>query len=67
MRSAQKPAHSAHNHYATKRCSYHYLEDEADAHDRAAYGANYDRLVKLKNKYDPTNLFRINHNIWPTI
>jgi len=30
---------------------------------RSAYGANYDRLVKLKSKYDPTNFFRINQNI----
>ena len=34
---------------------------------RAAYGPNYDRLVALKNKYDPTNLFRMNHNIRPSI
>src|SRR3984957_13734238 len=44
-----------------------YLEDEADPHGRAAYGANYDRLLTLKNKYDPNNLFRINHNIRPTV
>jgi hypothetical protein len=30
-----------------------------------AYGANYPRLVHLKEKYDPTNLFRVNHNIRP--
>ena len=43
------------------------LETEEGA-DRikAAYGANYDRLVALKNKYDPTNLFRHNQNIKPT-
>lgn len=34
---------------------------------RAAHGLNYDRLVVLKNKYDPTNLFRHNQNIKPTI
>ena len=34
---------------------------------RAAYGANYDRLVSLKNKYDPTNFFRQNLNIRPTV
>jgi len=33
---------------------------------RAAYGANYDRLVKVKNRWDPENLFRMNHNIEPT-
>ena len=44
-----------------------YLEEEGDPHARAAYGANYDRLVVLKNKYDPSNLFRINHNIRPSV
>jgi FAD/FMN-containing dehydrogenase len=32
---------------------------------RAAYGANYDRLVALKTTYDPDNLFRMNLNIPP--
>jgi FAD/FMN-containing dehydrogenase len=32
---------------------------------RAAYGVNYDRLVDLKTKYDPGNLFRKNLNIPP--
>jgi len=40
--------------------------DEGDAFARAAYGPKYDRLVQLKNKYDPTNFFRMNHNIRPT-
>jgi FAD/FMN-containing dehydrogenase len=33
---------------------------------RDAYGENYQRLVALKNKYDPNNLFRLNQNIKPT-
>ncbi len=33
---------------------------------RAAYGASYPRLVEVKNKYDPANLFRHNQNIKPT-
>ena len=44
-----------------------YVSDEGDAFARAAYGPNYDRLVALKNKYDPTNFFRMNHNIKPTV
>ena len=34
---------------------------------RTSYGAEtYDRLVALKNEYDPTNVFRLNQNIEPT-
>jgi FAD/FMN-containing dehydrogenase len=43
-----------------------YVSDEGDAFARAAYGPNYDRLVALKNKYDPTNFFHMNHNVKPT-
>jgi hypothetical protein len=42
-----------------------YVSDEGEAIAREAYGANYDRLVILKNKYDPTNFLRMNHNIKP--
>jgi hypothetical protein len=31
-----------------------------------AYRRNYDRLVHVKGRYDPTNLFHINHNIPPS-
>ena len=34
---------------------------------RSAYGAAYPRLVEMKNKYDPKNLFRHNQNIKPTV
>ena len=43
-----------------------YASDEGEAIARAAYGPNYERLVALKNKYDPTNFFRMNHNIKPS-
>ena len=43
------------------------LGDDEDDRMQAAYGPNYDRLVSLKNQYDPTNLFQLNQNIKPTI
>jgi hypothetical protein len=33
----------------------------------ANYQGNYKRLVAVKNKYDPTNLFRLNANVVPTV
>jgi len=41
--------------------------DEGSERIKAAYGVIYERLVALKNKYDPTNLFRHNQNIKPTV
>ena len=73
----ESPADSEKNMQWTRECwnamrpfladgSYqNYVSDEGEAVARAAYGANYERLLALKKKYDPTNLFRMNHNIKP--
>lgn len=40
---------------------------ESEQRLRGTYGDNYSRLVQLKNRYDPGNLFRLNANIRPTV
>ena len=40
-------------------------EEEGDERIRAAYGKNYERLVEIKSKWDPGNLFCMNKNIRP--
>jgi FAD/FMN-containing dehydrogenase len=44
-----------------------FLMDEGEERVKATYGNNYGRLVTIKNKYDPNNLFRVNQNIKPTL
>jgi FAD/FMN-containing dehydrogenase len=41
-------------------------EEEDDNRIHAAYRHNYDRLVEIKTKWDPANMFRMNKNIAPT-
>ena len=56
--------------YASSRVYVNYLGqsgDEGVGRVEAAYlPVTYARLVALKNKYDPENLFRLNQNIQPT-
>jgi FAD/FMN-containing dehydrogenase len=39
--------------------------EEGEKQLRAAFGENYDRLVEVKTRWDPDNVFRLNHNIPP--
>ena len=41
--------------------------EEGEELVKASYGDNYERLVTIKNKYDPENLFHMNQNIKPTV
>jgi FAD/FMN-containing dehydrogenase len=44
-----------------------YLMDEGEGRVRASFGPKYDRMLELKNKYDPTNFFSLNQNIKPSV
>jgi hypothetical protein len=51
--------------FATGGIYVNFMTQEEQGRIAAAYGGNYDRLVTLKKKYDPNNLFRLNQNIQP--
>jgi FAD/FMN-containing dehydrogenase len=51
--------------YSAGGAYVNFMMDEGEDRIRATYGKNYDRLVKIKRRYDPTNLFRVNQNITP--
>jgi FAD/FMN-containing dehydrogenase len=53
--------------FATGGVYVNFLTEEEQGRVRAAYGDNYERLVALKNKFDPGNLFSVNQNIRPTL
>ena len=52
-------------HFATRRWLNYLGDDQGDEAIRAAYGPNYERLRDVKRRYDPDNVFHLNHNIAP--
>lgn len=51
--------------YSAGGAYVNFLMDEGEDRVKATYGDNYERLVAIKSKYDPQNLFRVNQNIKP--
>jgi FAD/FMN-containing dehydrogenase len=52
--------------YASDGAYVNFMTEEEGDRVAAAYGANYDRLTRIKKQYDPDNLFRLNQNIKPS-
>ena len=52
--------------YSAGGAYVNFMMEEGEDRVKATYRDNYERLVAIKNKYDPTNLFRLNQNIKPT-
>ena len=53
--------------YSAGGAYVNFMMDEGEERVKATYGDNYTRLVTIKNKYDPNNLFRVNQNIKPDL
>ena len=63
-----RKTHEAMQPFSTGNPYLNFLGDEGLDRVKAAYGhEKYERLARLKTAYDPTNLFRLNQNIKPTI
>jgi FAD/FMN-containing dehydrogenase len=52
--------------YSAGGAYVNFMMDEGEERVKATYGDNYERLVAIKDKFDPNNLFRVNQNIKPT-
>jgi FAD/FMN-containing dehydrogenase len=51
--------------YASAGAYVNFMTAEEGNRVAAAYGSNYDRLVQIKKRYDPENIFHLNQNIKP--
>jgi hypothetical protein len=62
-----KAYYNAVHPYSAGGAYVNFMMDEGEDRVKASYKDNYERLVSIKNKYDPNNLFRVNQNIKPTV
>jgi FAD/FMN-containing dehydrogenase len=51
--------------YSAGGAYINFMMEEGEDRIRATYGKNYHRLARIKKRYDPANLFRVNQNIKP--
>jgi len=51
--------------YSSGGAYVNFMMEEGQERVRASYRGNYDRLAKIKAKYDPNNLFKVNQNVVP--
>ncbi len=65
-RLGARALHRAAAPFATGGVYVNFMPDDETQRVRSgAYGPNYDRLARIKAKYDPKNLFRVNQNVAP--
>lgn len=57
---------SALHPYSAGGAYVNFMMEEGQDRVKSTYGDNYERLVAVKKKWDPANLFRVNQNIKPT-
>jgi FAD/FMN-containing dehydrogenase len=53
--------------YASAGAYVNFMTEEEGERVASAYGANFDRLVEIKKKYDPDNILHLNQNIKPSV
>ena len=53
--------------YSAGGAYVNFMMEEGDDRIKNTYGDNYEKLVEIKTKYDPQNLFRVNQNIMPAV
>ncbi len=56
-----------HGHHDRAYLNFAGHGEDGDALTRAAFGENYQRLVEIKTRYDPKNMFCFNQNIRPEV
>lgn len=60
-----KAYHEALHPHSSGGAYSNFMMDEGQERVQASYGDNYERLARIKAKYDPKNLFQVNQNIKP--